>query len=196
MALPDPPSRADPANFSTRADAFFDALYTEAADWDIYAANLTSAVDTVTNGLSAGTWVSGSNYSVGALRFSPATGLLYRCIQTATGRTTDPSTDTAYWSLQTVAAPTLVVNTTTTYTAKVREHVEMTSSGQSTLTLPASPAIGDWVWVGFRNSRMDNVIARNAQPIMGVAENMTVDFPYAGLILRYIDGTFGWRVFK
>jgi hypothetical protein len=196
MALPDPPSRADPATFSSRADAFFDALEIEAANWDLLSANLTSSVDTVTAGLAAGAWVSSGNYSVGNLRFSPANGLLYRCIQTANGRTTDPSDDTAYWSLQTVAAPTLVVNTTTTYTAVKQQHVEMTNSAASTVTLPATPAVGDWVWVGFTNNRVDNVIARNGSNIMGLAENLTVDWPYSGFVLRYVSASFGWRVFK
>jgi hypothetical protein len=194
--LPDPPSRADPATFSSRADAFFDALEDFSVEANLLGQTIDASVAAVENALSATQWVSGSNYSVGNLRFSPATGLLYRCIQTATGRTTDPSTDTAFWSLQSVAAPTLVVNSTTTYTALARQHVEMTNSAQSTVTLPAAPAVGDWVWIGFTNPRPDNVIARNGQPIHGAAEDLIVDRPNAGLILRYISAGFGWRVFK
>jgi hypothetical protein len=50
----------------------------------------------------AATWSSGGNYSVGAAAYSTSTRLVYRCIQTANGRTTDPSLDTAYWQ---VSAP-------------------------------------------------------------------------------------------
>lgn len=52
-------------------------------------------------------WVSGANYAVDVVRFSPITNLVYRCIATATGRTVDPSSDTGYWSsalVQTVAS--------------------------------------------------------------------------------------------
>lgn len=52
-------------------------------------------------------WVSGANYAVDVVRFSPITNLVYRCIATATGRTVDPSSDTGYWSsalIQTVAS--------------------------------------------------------------------------------------------
>lgn len=197
--ITDLPSASDPATFSAKAFAAWDQLAAASADWNLLGSNLSSAVDTVTAGLAAALWVSGAAYTIGNLRFSPANGLLYRRLTTSSAGTNDPggvTGDTTNWALQTVAAPTLVVVAGTTHTAALRTHVEMTSASQSTLTLPAGPAVGDWVWVGFTNARADNVLARNGSNVMGLAEDMTIDLPYAGLILRYISAGFGWRVFK
>jgi hypothetical protein len=193
--LPAPPSRADPANFVNRADAWNAALAAFSAEVSELGQNYEASVTTVIAGLGAQKWVSGTTYAIGDLRFSLATGLLFRRLTNGAG-TTDPASDTTNWALQTVAAPTLVVVSGTTQTAVKGAHYEMTNAAASTLTLPASPAVGDWVWVGFTNGRRDNTIARNGALIMGLAENLTVDWPLAGMVLRYISAGFGWRVFK
>lgn len=61
-----------------------------------------------------------------------------------------------------------------------------------TLTLPASPAAGDWVRVVNRSGTRTAVIGRNAQNIMGLAENMTVDEVDGSFRLVYADATRGW----
>lgn len=63
-----------------------------------------------------------------------------------------------------------------------------------TITLPASPAAGSTVGVSIDGVFTDTVIARNNQNIMGLAENMTIDSPYASVMFKYIDATRGWRV--
>ena len=63
-----------------------------------------------------------------------------------------------------------------------------------TLTLPATPAAGDWVRVSNRSGTITAVIARNGSNIMGLAENMTVDSANAGFTLLYADATRGWVI--
>lgn len=61
-----------------------------------------------------------------------------------------------------------------------------------TLTLPATPTVGDVV--GFQNSSNTTtcVIGRNGTNIMSLAENMTVDQLNHAFVLQYVDATRGW----
>lgn len=61
-----------------------------------------------------------------------------------------------------------------------------------TLTLPASPAAGDWVSIVNRSGTTTAVIGRNGTNIMGLAEDMTLDNLNASLTLTYADATRGW----
>ena len=61
-----------------------------------------------------------------------------------------------------------------------------------TLTLPASPSAGNWVTVSNMSGQITAVIARNSQPIMALAEDLTVDLDGAGFTLIYSDATRGW----
>lgn len=78
------------------------------------------------------------------------------------------------------------VNTTA---VKSRTYVLTTSL---TLTLPASPSAGWWVRVVNRSTTVTSVVNRNAQNIMGLAENMTIDDLHAGITLVFADATRGW----
>jgi hypothetical protein len=61
-----------------------------------------------------------------------------------------------------------------------------------TLTLPTSPAAGNWVAVSNMSGGITATIARNSQPIMALAEDLTVDLDGAGFTLIYADSTRGW----
>jgi hypothetical protein len=61
-----------------------------------------------------------------------------------------------------------------------------------TLTLPTSPSAGNWVTVSNMSGAITAVIARNGQPIMALAEDLTVDLDGAGFTLVYADATRGW----
>mgnify|MGYP006292861487 CR=1 FL=1 len=63
-----------------------------------------------------------------------------------------------------------------------------------TLTLPASPTAGDFVKISNRSNTLTCVVARNGQPIMGVAEDMTIDAIDVGFMLVYADATRGWVI--
>jgi len=61
-----------------------------------------------------------------------------------------------------------------------------------TLTLPASPSAGNTVTVSNMSGVLTATIARNSQPIMALAEDLTVDLDGAGFTLVYADSTRGW----
>jgi len=91
-------------------------------------------------------------------------------------------------------APTLNVVTGTTQAAVNGNQYVLTNASATTVTLPGSPSAGDIVWVTVGNDRTDNVIARNGQNIMGLAEDMTLNAQYASVQLRFVDATRGWRM--
>ena len=69
----------------------------------------------------------------------------------------------------------------------------VTSAGQ-TITLPASPAAGDTVYISNGNST-NTTVARNGSNISGLAENMIIDVANIGITLVYSgNATQGWRL--
>ena len=85
---------------------------------------------------------------------------------------------------------------TGTYTAVAGEGIfANTTSGAWTLTLPASPAIGDEVSVVDYAGTFDTnnlTVGRNSQNIQGSAADLTVATERAGFTLAFTDGTQGW----
>lgn len=138
-------------------------------------------------------WVSGTTYALGDVRWSPADNRVYRRRVAGAG-TTDPSADTTNWGLVATGAPQLVISSSTSNAVSVNTHLVLKNAAASTATLPASPAGGDLVWITPGNGRVDNIVARNGQNIMGLAEDMTLDNPNATVCLRFIDSTLGWRI--
>lgn len=63
-----------------------------------------------------------------------------------------------------------------------------------TLTLPLSPAVGDWVKVSNLSETTTGTIARNGENIMGLAEDMLLDVENAGITLTYTGATQGWVI--
>ena len=85
-------------------------------------------------------------------------------------------------------ATTAVNKTLTTY-----EHCTVTTD-ELTLTLPASPSVGDEVTVVVGGNFYRTTINRNGSNIMGIAEDMTIDYSYATVTFTYINTTRGWWV--
>ena len=85
---------------------------------------------------------------------------------------------------------------TANYTASAGEGVFCnTTAGSFTLTLPASPALGDEVsFVDYAGTFDSNAltIGRSSQPIQGAASDLTVSIERAANTLVYVDGTQGW----
>jgi len=85
---------------------------------------------------------------------------------------------------------------TGTYTAAAGEGIfANTTSGAWTLTLPASPSIGDEVSVIDYAGTFDTnnlTIGRNSENIQGSAADLTVSVERAANTLVYTDGTQGW----
>lgn len=72
-----------------------------------------------------------------------------------------------------------------------------TSAGAFTISLPASPSLGDTVVFNDVAAKFDTAsltIGRNGQNIMGLAEDMIVDEKYATLTLVFSNAAHGWRV--
>lgn len=200
-ALPTPPTRADATNFSTRADAFMAALPTFVAEANAdslaIAANATLASSSAANAAAsanAAIWVSGTTYAIGDVRWSPATRYTYRRITAGAG-TTDPSNDATNWALAGTMLLSLVISTSTANAMVANQHLVLTNAAASTATLPAAPVAGDQVQITVANGRADNVVARNGQNIMSLAENLTLDNgSNATVTLRFINATIGWRL--
>lgn len=106
------------------------------------------------------------------------------------GKTIYTDGTTASW--QSLGGPVTVV-TGTSQTAAAGNHYILTNVAATTVTLPASPASGDTVWVTWTNTLATNVIARNSSTIMGSASDMTLDASTNGTVqLRYINSS--WRL--
>ena len=69
-----------------------------------------------------------------------------------------------------------------------------TSSTLKTLTLPASPTNGDSLYISNRSDISTNIVARNNQLIMGLAQDVTLDVAPASFKLTYAAGTQGWVI--
>lgn len=91
-------------------------------------------------------------------------------------------------------ALTLSVSNSAAVSLTAGQQDATTYAGVCTWTLPASPTAGQRVGVIVANGRADNVIARNGQNIMGLAENMTVNNKNAGITLRFVNSAQGWRL--
>lgn len=111
-ALPTPPSKADPANFATRGDAFLGALPTfttqanalaievnnDAAAAAVSAANAAASAAQANAVTGVTKWVSGTTYANGAAVYSPIDYFTYRRKTASGSDTTDPSADTTNWT--------------------------------------------------------------------------------------------------
>lgn len=82
--------------------------------------------------------------------------------------------------------------TDTAQLAVTRKNYILKNAAATTITLPASPAPGDTVMVTVANGLTTNVIARNGQTIMSLAEDMTIDKLTAPVELRFTNST--WRI--
>jgi hypothetical protein len=82
------------------------------------------------------------------------------------------------------------VVTATSITATVNTHVYV-SAATKTITLPASPTIGQRVLVTVGNFT-DTVVGRNGSKIMSSATDFTMNAAYLSIQFIYTDATQGW----
>jgi len=82
------------------------------------------------------------------------------------------------------------VVTSASMTATVNTHVFVDTATQ-TITLPASPTIGQRVLVTVGNFT-DTVVGRNGSNIMSSASDFTMDAAYLSIQFIYTDATQGW----
>jgi hypothetical protein len=113
----------------------------------------------------------------------------------ATGKSVDGSSNVS-WSLAEIGVRndvsdiTIVISTDTTAIAGTTYVI----TGSCTLTLPASPSIGQWVRISNVSNTSTITIARNSLNIMGLAEDLLIDSKYAALTLLYSNATYGWVI--
>lgn len=86
-----------------------------------------------------------------------------------------------------------VVVTVDNVTAADKDYVVVTADAK-TVTLPADPVVGARVTVVVAGDFKGVIVAANGKNIMGLAENLTLDKPYAGMDFTYVDSTNGWRL--
>jgi hypothetical protein len=85
-------------------------------------------------------------------------------------------------------------STTTTAVAGNGYFID-TTSATHTITLPASPTLGDEISIIDYAGTFDTnalTVGRNGNPIQGSAADLTVSTERAGFTLVYVDGTQGW----
>jgi len=97
-------------------------------------------------------------------------------------------------TLNLASVPVSVGITTTvtaaSMTATVNTHVYVSAAGR-TITLPASPTIGQRVLITVGNFT-DTVVGRNGSKIMSSASDFTMDAAYLSIQFIYTDATQGW----
>ena len=87
----------------------------------------------------------------------------------------------------------------TAYTAVAGDNLLIdTAAAQVTITLPASPSMGDEVSImdvsatgGFGSNKV--IVNRNSQPIRGAASNLDLTSNNQSIKLRYTNATKGWQ---
>jgi hypothetical protein len=90
------------------------------------------------------------------------------------------------------------INTNSNYTAVTGNHIFVdTSTAPVTVTLPASPSIGDNItFIDYIGSFGTNNLTfnRNGKLIMGLEENLIIDVPNAANFLIYSGLSVGWKI--
>ena len=87
-------------------------------------------------------------------------------------------------------------STALTVAANDRYFIDTTAAAQ-TVTLPASPQVGDQVSIVDLAGTFDTnnlTIGRNSLKIMGLSEDMVITTEDAGIQLVYTGATYGWKL--
>ena len=219
-ALPTAPSRTTPATFSTQADAFVAALGLFVTEANALAAamNLNDTTANSTTSVAIGTGAktftvdTGKSFEPGmsvkiaseanpskwmhgdVTTYNTVTGeLVTNILQVlSSGTYTDwivtlsaPGAENTTWILKSGAD-----------TALVGDNILCdTSGGAFTITLPASPSVGDTVRfadAGYDFATYNLTVGRNSKNIAGKAENLTVSANYEQFMLVFSGDTLGW----
>jgi hypothetical protein len=92
--------------------------------------------------------------------------------------------------------PWASTSTSITIAANDRYFVD-TSGGAKTITLPASPQVGDQISIIDLAGTFDTnncTIDRNSAKIMGLTENLVLAVEDTGIVLVYTGATYGWKL--
>lgn len=109
----------------------------------------------------------------------------------ASGLAVGDIVDMVAYGVFSIASEALNVHVVSTNTNALAYRVYVLTASL-TLTLPESPAPGQYVRISNASGTTTCVVARNGSNIMGLAENLTLDAINASLTLMYADATRGW----
>lgn len=84
--------------------------------------------------------------------------------------------------------------TETTQLMDVNNLYVLSNANTTTVTLPASPTLGDIIYVTVANNLLTNIVARNTKRIQGLEEDLVLDLPNLSIGLCYTNSTLGWRI--
>jgi len=90
------------------------------------------------------------------------------------------------------AFPTINIVSTTAVTAIRSNHYILKNNNSTTVTLPATPNVGDLVWITVANGLLTNNVGRNGNRIQSLEEDLTINLPNVAIQLRYADLSLGW----
>lgn len=110
----------------------------------------------------------------------------------STAKILDDAVTAAKIASEPVSVGITSIVTGSSVTATVNTHVYVNTAGQ-TITLPASPTIGQRVLVTVENFT-DTVIGRNGSNIMSSGTDMTLDKEYLSVQFIYTNSTVGWVI--
>ena len=144
--------------------------------------------------ISSSDLILGATGNVGIGNTSPASKLTVAgTVESTSGGIKFPDGTTQTTAAASVTGiPSLNIISGTTVTAIAGQHYVLTNAAQTTITLAASPAAGDIVYISARNSLANNLIVPNGRNIESNSSNVIIDTPPYSLQLRYINSTLGW----
>lgn len=176
-------------------------------------ANIASYLPTYTGVVNATTISTGSvnvinasgltttaNVNIGAtgeLVISPGAGIFANGGLGSAGQVLTSNASSIYWSTVSGGGGTGVTFsevTGTTQAAQSNYRYALTNASSTTVTLPASPSVGDIIYIIVCNNLNNNIIARNGNNIMGLAEDLTMDINFLSIGLVYVNAVKGWWI--
>lgn len=187
-ALPPAPSRSqDPANFSDTADTWVASL----AQFTTEANALETAVNA--DEISAANSAASALASKNAAALSEAqANAAAAAAQSAAGLPPSPG----FGQVLATAGTAQIITSAVTLTAGI-EYDADTSAGAFSVTLPASPNVGYWVWLKDHAGTFETnnlTVLRNGHKIQGLTEDYIMDLNNINNVLIYKGAAYGWAI--
>jgi hypothetical protein len=186
-ALPTPPTTSDPTSFDARADATLVAQQTMVPQINTALLNVfNNAMAAYESAIS----LSGSQIAAASSASSAQAAAL--AAQSAAGLDPLPNAGRIIKTegVSNVIAAAQALAAGVTYECN-------TTASAFTVTLPASPNVGDWIMLTDHagTCATNNLtVARNGKNIQAVAEDLIIDVNNISVMLVYINAAKGWAV--
>ncbi len=129
-------------------------------------------------------------YTFGALVWSPANGMIYRCRSPMVSGGGDPSSNSADWWL--IGAPLSAPIRQIAANTNAQSGMHYVITAALTLTLPASPALRDIVQITDLSMSMTVMVDPGSKKISGTTGQMKLNVPRVRVQLIYSGEEKGW----